>query len=241
MTQPMTTPHHEPMSDVEQRNMARWTAYGAHHLAARTEIPDPERVYWGYWQEVGPGEEILGELAGRRVLDLCSGMGRFAAHLAGAGARVDAVEGARPQHERAIARFGDRPGLRLIHADAVDHLRAAEPYDVVLSAHGISYLDPHRLLPALSRALRPGGRLVFSVLHTDSTGDGPSDTVAARPEVLHLKGVGPVTVEMWVLTPLLWESLVADHGLVVDQVDLLTSPTEGDPVTCTLLRAHRPG
>ncbi|WP_166027924.1 class I SAM-dependent methyltransferase [Streptomyces chilikensis] len=240
-----THPHSPPTgtvpSGIERRNLLRWTAYGTHHLTARTEIPEPERVYWGYWQEVGPGEEILGDLAGRRVLDLCSGTGRFAAHLAASGARVDAVEGARSQHERAVARFGGRPGLRLIHADAVDHLERAEPYDVVLSAHGLSYLDPRRVLPALTRALRPGGRLVFSVLHTNSAGDGPYDTVTARPEALHLKGIGPVTVDMWVLAPALWESLVTDCGLLVDQVDLLASPKEGDSVTCTLLRARHPG
>lgn len=243
MTQPVTTPSEPsmPLSDIEQRNLTQWTAYGDNHLAAGTEIADPERVYWGYWPEVGPGEEILGDLTSRRVLDLCSGMGHFAAHLARAGAQVDAVEAARSQHERAVGRFGDRSGLRFIHADAVDHLQTADPYDIVFSAHGFSYLDPHRSLPTLARALRPGGRLVFSVLHTNSTGDGPSGTVTARPEVLRLMGVGPVTVEMWVLTPALWESLLTDCGLLVDQVELLASPTEGDPLTCTLLRAHRPG
>jgi SAM-dependent methyltransferase len=226
-------------SEPERRNLDLWNAYGDNHLSRGTEIPEPGSLHWGYWEGVGPGEEILGDLTGRRVLDLCSGMGRFAAYLAGGGAQVDAVEGARSQHERAVARFGDRPGLRLIHADAVAHLGAAGPYDVVFSAHGLAFLDPNRVLPALASALSPGGRLVFSVLHTNSDGDAPGDAVAARSEALHLADIGPRPVEMWVLTPARWEALLTEHGLIVDQVEVLTAPDGEGLSSCTLLRAHR--
>ncbi|MDH6554162.1 class I SAM-dependent methyltransferase [Streptomyces sp. SAI-041] len=46
------------------------------------------------------------------------------------------------------------PGLQLIHGDAVDYLKQAEPYDVIYSIHGFGYIDPHRLLPALSFAIK---------------------------------------------------------------------------------------
>lgn len=228
-------------SEPERRNLALWNDYGDNHLSRGTEIPEPDSLYWGYWEGVGPGEEILGDLTGRRVLDLCSGMGRFAAYLARGGARVDAVEGARSQHERAVARFGGTPGLRLVHADAVTHLGGAEPYDVVLSAHGLAFLDPDRVLPVLASALAPGGRLVFSVLHTNNDGHGPQDAVTPRPEMLRLVDVGPRPVEMWVLTPSRWEALLTGHGLTVDRVEILTAPTADDPTSCTLLSAHRPG
>ncbi|WP_448319998.1 class I SAM-dependent methyltransferase [Streptomyces sp. CO7] len=227
-------------SEPERRNLDLWNDYGDHHRSRGTEIPEPGSLYWGYWEGVGPGEEILGDLTGRRVLDLCSGMGRYAAFLARGGARVDAVEGARSQHRRAVARFGGTPGLRLVHAEAATHLGEAEPYDVVLSAHGLAFLDPHRVLPVLTSALAPGGRLAFSVLHTNTAGDGPWDTVAARPETLHLADLGPRPVEMWVLTPSRWRSLLTDHGLIVDQVEILAAPDANDRTRCTLLRAHRP-
>ncbi|MEU3554260.1 class I SAM-dependent methyltransferase [Streptomyces fragilis] len=227
-------------SEPERRNLAVWSDYGDNHLSRGTEIPEPGSLYWGYWEGVGPGEEILGDLTGCRVLDLCSGMGRFAAYLARGGVRVDAVEGARSQHERAVARFGGPPGLRFVHADAVTHLGEAEPYDVVLCAHGLAFLDPYRVLPALASALTPGGRLVFSVLHTNSEGDGPRDTVTARRETLRLVDVGPRPVEMWVLTPSRWRQLLVEHGLTVGQVEVLTAPGTGDPTSCTLLCARRP-
>ena len=75
---------------------------------------------------------------------------------------------------------------RLSHADAVDHLGTATPYDVTCSLSTFHFLDPHRLLPALATALKPGGRLCFTVLHTNSGGDGPASTVTPRPEILRL-------------------------------------------------------
>nr|WP_063782431.1 class I SAM-dependent methyltransferase [Streptomyces antibioticus] len=226
--------------DIERRTLLAWDAYGTHHQTRGTEIPEVDRLAWGYWPTAGPGEEVLGELTGRRVLDLGSGIGKYPAHLARNGARVDAVESARAQHERAVARYGGQAGLRLIHADAAEYLKGAEPYDVVYSVHGVPYIDPHRLLPALASALTPGGRLVFSALHTTSAGDGPSTSVTARPERLLLAGGGSLTVQMWVLTPTLWEDLLVDHGLLVDRIDILAAPDDDTPLACTLVQAHRP-
>ncbi|MFE2940751.1 class I SAM-dependent methyltransferase [Streptomyces sp. NPDC059255] len=110
------------------------------------------------------------------------------------GALVDAVDASPSQHQRATERYGRQPGLNLFLSDAVEHLRQAEPYDVIYSIHGVAYIDPRRLLPALGAALRPGGRLVLSVLHTNSEGLGPSTTVVSRPEILPLAGGGRLTV-----------------------------------------------
>ncbi|WP_033307213.1 bifunctional class I SAM-dependent methyltransferase/NUDIX hydrolase [Streptomyces iakyrus] len=226
--------------EPEAVNAEAWDAYGAHHLRRGTVLPEVTDIGWGF-AGGGPGSEVLGELTGRRVLDLGCGTARHAAHLVRAhGALVDAVDASAGQYERARARYGELPGLRLVLGDAVEHLRTAEPYDVVYSVNAVPYVDPHRLLPALAGALRPGGRLCFTVLHSNSRGDGPSDRVAARPEVLRLAGGGEVTVRMWVLTPELWTALLTEYGLRVEGIDVLDTPEEGNRASYRLFRVTRP-
>ncbi|WP_086565714.1 bifunctional class I SAM-dependent methyltransferase/NUDIX hydrolase [Streptomyces africanus] len=227
-------------SRPEAVNAEAWRIYGAHHLRRGTVLPEVTRIDWGF-EGAGPGIEVLGELTGRRVLDLGCGPARHAAHLVRAhGALVDAVDSSAGQVERARARYGSLPGLRLVLGDAVEHLHSAEPYDVVYSVNAVPYIDPHRLLPALAAALKPGGRLCFTVLHTNSRGDGPSDEVIARPEILRLAGGGDVTVRMWVLDPELWTALLAEHGLRVEQVDVLDMPQAGNHASYRLFRVTRP-
>ncbi|MFE7903066.1 NUDIX domain-containing protein [Streptomyces sp. NPDC057424] len=224
----------------EAVNAEAWDAYGTHHLRRGTALPEAAKIDWGF-EGGGPGSEVLGELAGRRVLDLGCGPARHAAHLARAhGALVDAVDASAGQYERARGRYGSLPGLRLVLGDAVEHLRAAEPYDVIYSVNAVPHIDPHRLLPALAGALRPGGRLCFTVLHSNSRGDGPSDRVAARPEILRLAGGGEVTVQMWVLAPELWTALLTEYGLRVEGIDVLDTPEDGNRASYRLFQAIRP-
>ncbi|MER7956931.1 class I SAM-dependent methyltransferase [Streptomyces sp. NPDC096030] len=228
---------HSP--EPEAVNARAWTTYGNHHLRRGTKVPETDRISWGFWP-TGPGTEVLGDLEGLRILDLCSGVGKHAAHLVREhDARVDAVEASAGQHARALARYGDLTGLSLIHTDAVEHLQTTQPYDVIYSVHGFGYIDPHRLLPALRTALKPGGRLAFSVLHTNSHGRGPSSSVVPRAEILPLADGEDQTVEMWVLSPRLWEDLCVDNGLLIDAIDELDAPEDDNPVSVRLYRAHR--
>ncbi|MFD0375690.1 class I SAM-dependent methyltransferase [Streptomyces sp. NPDC127112] len=144
------------------------------------------------------------------------------------------------QHQRAVTRYPNTPGLRLVCADAVAHLRAAEPYDLIYSVCSLPYLDPDRALPALAGALKPGGRLLFSALHTNSAGAGPSSEVAPRPEILRLPGTSEEhPVAMWVLTPTLWEDLLVQYGLTLDAVTAIDSPDPASPLSYRLYAARR--
>ncbi|MFF4173002.1 NUDIX domain-containing protein [Streptomyces sp. NPDC001744] len=217
-----------------------WTTYGAHQLARDVDLPELDGWAWDI-PGADPGAEVFGDLQGLRALDLGSGLGRHAAFLASLGAKVTALEAAPTQHQRALARYPATPGLRLVCADAVAHLQRADPYNLIYSIGGVPFVDPDRLLPALSNAVRPGGRLLFSALHTNSAGVGPSSIVAPRPELLRLPGTTEDhTVHMWVLEPQLWEDLLVAHGLTMETVSTIDSPKAGQPLSYRLYTARRP-
>lgn len=128
---------------------------------------------------------LLGDVAGRRVADLCAAPGGKTAQLVLAGAEVTAVDLSRNRLAR-LARNLDRLGMRadLVEADILA-FRPDRPFDAVLldapcSSTGTVRRHPDvpwtktledvkklaglqfSMLEAASRLVRPGGRLVFS-------------------------------------------------------------------------------
>lgn len=113
-------------------------------------------------------EDLMGDVAGRRICDLACGQGRVARHLADAGASVVGIDlsakllAIARRHERAAPR-----GIPYRHADARDLVGVAGgSFDGVV-CH-MALMDIADLAPTLrevARVLRPGGWFVFSVLH----------------------------------------------------------------------------
>ncbi|MFJ2812151.1 hypothetical protein [Streptomyces sp. NPDC087294] len=84
-----------------------------------------------------------------------------------------------------------------------------------------------------------GGRLVLSALHTNLHGHGPSSVVAPREEMIRIRREEPIPVQMWVLTPQLWEDVLVDYAFRVEAIDLLRAPEADNPVVVQLIRARR--
>ncbi|MEU3661359.1 NUDIX domain-containing protein [Streptomyces sp. NPDC032940] len=217
-----------------------WTVYGQRQLDRGWSPPVPDRIDWGFWPGVGPGAEVLGDIRGKRVLDVGSGPGHHAVHLARAyGARVDGVDLSPTQHRRALNDHGSEPGVRFVLADVAEHLRRVRPYDAAYGLRTFACIDPRHLLPALRDGLVDGAPLVFSALHTDSDGLGPSDEVVSRTELIRLRREEPIPTLMWVLEPRLWEELLREHGFRVEGTELLHAPDEDNPGVLQLIRARR--
>ena len=95
-----------------------------------------------------------------RALDVATGGGRNALFLADRGYAVDAIDvserGLEIARERAAER-GVADRIEFVRADVEDHEFPREAYDVVVVTHYYSL----NAIPALKRALAPGGVLLY--------------------------------------------------------------------------------
>jgi|SRR5215207_3798179 len=113
---------------------------------------------------------LLGEVAGRRVLDAGCGPGVYAEILADRGAEVVGFDASENMVGLATERLGGRAKFfRANLEEAWDRLEDAS-FDLSLSALAMDYVrDWSGPLSEFRRVLRPGGRLMFSVEHPTST------------------------------------------------------------------------
>jgi ubiquinone/menaquinone biosynthesis C-methylase UbiE len=110
--------------------------------------------------------ELIGEVAGQRVLDAGCGPGLYAEELVARGAEVVAFDHSPKMVDLARNRLGDGAMVR-VHdlTDSLDWLED-ESFDAALLALVIHHLDDRiAALRELHRVLRPGARLVVSTVH----------------------------------------------------------------------------
>ncbi|HEX2030804.1 MAG TPA: class I SAM-dependent methyltransferase [Actinomycetota bacterium] len=119
---------------------------------------------WGVWRI--PEEElgILGDVAGKEVLELGCGAAQWSAALAEAGARPVGLDlsGRQLEHARdEMARRG--VSFPLVQATG-EHLPFADgSFDLVFADHGaMTFSNPRRAVPEVARVLRPRGLFAFS-------------------------------------------------------------------------------
>jgi SAM-dependent methyltransferase len=115
---------------------------------------------------------LVGDVRGKRVLELACGQGRVARELAHRGAVVVGADLSRALLERARGR--EPLGIDYVEVDvtAPDAL-AGESFDTVVCHFGLSDIDDlDGTLATVARVLRPGGPFVFSIVHPCFAGWG---------------------------------------------------------------------
>jgi ubiquinone/menaquinone biosynthesis C-methylase UbiE len=197
----------------------------------------------------GPGEHdlrLVGNVAGKRVLDLGCGDGSAAVALAEAGAVVIAVDASEARLARGRRRaaeaevrldwhVGDLADLAFLRADSVDLVFSAFAIDAVE--------DAARVFRQVQRVLKPNAAFVFSHAHPFAL-----CVEGGRVARSYLEA-GPVTVTRWdeqitVYPRSLSETFtdLARAGFRIDALVEPAPPSPGTPTPSTVVwRARKEG
>lgn len=180
---------------------------------------------WTSYPDHGPDESILGEVAGRTVLELGSGTGCNLAHLAACGAHCAGLDVSPTQAAKAAERWGGRLRLDFRTGEAVDFLSSTpDRFDIIYSVFGaVWFTDPRVLLPLVRERLSPRG--VFAFSHT-----APTDVPSLSPGAL---------ISRYDLAAQEWTRLLAEHGFINADADIIDAPG-GQGQRTLLVRAYAP-
>ncbi|GAA2714805.1 MULTISPECIES: methyltransferase domain-containing protein [Streptomyces] len=209
-----------------------WDLYKPYRGEGEQPAPEPGRFEWTQFPGHGPGPELLGRP--RTVLELGSGEGVDAVHLARRGAQVTGVDFSAFQIERARRWWTNEPNVTFTQADVCDFLvTEATEYDAIYSMWGaVWFTDPEELLPLVAKRLAPGGVFVFSHAEPGPDAHGPQQMRGKWLEGRQRE----LTVLRWQYTPGRWGDLLKGSGFT--EVDArIVAPPGDEPLGTLLVRA----
>ena len=227
------------LSEEARRNRDYWTRSNAEYTdASAPETWAQDEITWGTFGVPEAELNLLGDVAGKDVLELGCGTAYFSAWLAKRGARPVGLDITPAQLETA-RRLQRETGLEfpLVEADAAEVPLPGESFDLVLSEYGASiWVDPYRWIPEAARLLRPGGELVFlcnSTLALLCTGDGQDDVVG---EMLVRPQFGMHRFDQWEgveyhLAHGEWIALLRENGFEIEALHELQAPADAEDHT----------
>lgn len=146
-----------------QANRTFWDAYSAEYQSRHHEALGGEPA-WGLWRVPERELQVLGEVAGRDVLELGCGGAQFSIQLAQRGARVTGLDNSGEQLV-AARRNQEAAGVAfpLVHGPSEALPFPDASFDLVFCDFGaMTFGDPLLTVPEVARVLRHGGRFAFS-------------------------------------------------------------------------------
>jgi SAM-dependent methyltransferase len=227
------------MSSPDARhNRGAWDAASDEYQQRHREFIGQAEPRWGMWQLPESELQILGDVAGKDVLEYGCGAAQWSILLALAGARPVGLDNSGRQLEHARELMVEAAvEFPLVHASAGEAPFADESFDVVFCDHGaMTFADPYSTVPEVARILRVGGLFAFShstplsLLCFDDQTDTMVEELKRDLFGLHrLEWPGDEPVEFNLPTGE-WIELFRANGFVVEDL-LEVQPPAGAPST----------
>jgi len=147
------------------RNQGLWDEYSDEYQAKHGgQLAESGGLAWGTAQISESELRVLGDVAGRDILEFGCGAAQWSIALAQRGARPVGLDLSERQLEHA-RRLMTEAGVDfpLVHASAEAVPLPDASFDIVFCDHGaMTFADPYRTVPEAARLLRPGGLFAFS-------------------------------------------------------------------------------
>jgi SAM-dependent methyltransferase len=155
-------------AETSHANRRWWDEEAGPYYAEHGSFLGDGRFVWGPEGLDEADVRLLGDVAGRRVLEIGAGAAQCSRWLRQQGAVVVATDLSAGMLRRGrVIDAGSSNPVPLVQADAVALPFADGSFDVACSAYGaVPFVaDSARVMAEAARVLVPGGRWVFSVTH----------------------------------------------------------------------------
>ena len=195
-----------------------WERYAARYEPRRpfNAVGASTWLNWTQYPDHGPDESVLGNVQGKRVLELGSGAGANLAHLATLGAVCTGVDIAPSRADVAQRTWGHLGNIEFVTGDAVEFLAATSAtFDVVYSIFGaVWFTDPEVLFPLVRKRMSDDGVFAFS-----------------HPPAIPQEGEADRVVRQWHLPVSRWTGVLAATGFADVTAEIIDAPVPGKPAT----------
>jgi len=159
------SPEVTSQQDHLERNRREWNTWAPDWVEPGRKAWAQEQITWGSLEIPESDVGVLGDVAGKNVIELGCGTAYWSAWLARRSADVVGLDlsDRQLQTARTLQREFELD-FPLIHANAEQAPLRDASFDLAISEYGASiWADPYAWIPEASRLLRPGGQLIFLV------------------------------------------------------------------------------
>ncbi|MGI8553969.1 MAG: class I SAM-dependent methyltransferase [Dehalococcoidia bacterium] len=151
-------------SEHATKNRAYWERISEEYQTRHADFIGRPEPRWGVWQLPEAELQVLGEVAGKDILELGCGAAQWSILLAARGASVTGLDisSAQLAHARRLI-AGAGAGVPLVQASAEAVPLRDAAFDVVFCDYGaMTFTDPYLSVAEAARVLRSDGLFAFS-------------------------------------------------------------------------------